>query len=354
MSQGDGTFVDVSREAGIADALGKGLGIVLGKFQENDALNLFVANDALPNFFWDIQAGQSAAVPQFTEKGFTTGVALDGDGNRQGCMGVAADDADGDGWLDLFVTNFYLESNTLYLNIGQGNLFQDASIAAGLREPSIHMVGWGTQFIDGDLDGWPDLIVTNGHVDDFTSLGQPFAMRPQFFRNLGRARFVEQPADLLGPFFAGEHHGRALARLDWNRDGREDAAIWHIDQPAALLTNETAAAGHFLAVQLRGVKGNRDCIGAIVRAQCGRPHSGQAACRRGRLPLHQSAATGVRAGIARSRVGTEHSLARRRVANLPRRARRRRTDFCRREQRRYACSVGRRSDTCRGNSYVIR
>ena len=122
-------------------------------------------------------------------------------------MGVAADDADGDGWLDLFLTNYYLESNTLFLNIGQGKLFQEASNVAGTRQPSMSMVGWGTQFIYGDLDGRPDLIVTNGHIDDFTSQGQPFAMRPQFFRNLGGARFVEHSAESPGPFFAGSTTG---------------------------------------------------------------------------------------------------------------------------------------------------
>ena len=131
------------------------------------------------------------------------------------------------------------------------------------------MVGFGTQFIDVELDGRLDLIVTNGHVDDLSIRGRPFRMRPQLFRNVGEGRFVEERSPSLGPFFEEKHLGRGLARLDWNRDGREDVLISHLDTPVALLSNQTSDVGHFLAVQLRGVTRSRDAIGTVVRVTTG-------------------------------------------------------------------------------------
>jgi hypothetical protein len=126
-------------------------------------------------------------------------------------------------------------------------------------------LGFGTQFIDADLDGWPDLVIANGHVDDYRKRGIDFRMRPQFFANLGNGRFTELPASELGDYFQRELLGRALARLDWNRDGREDFAVGHVDTPVALVTNQSPGTGHFLALQFRGVESSRDAVGAVVR-----------------------------------------------------------------------------------------
>jgi hypothetical protein len=169
--------------------------------------------------------------------------------------------------LDLFVTNFYQESNTLYLQDASG-LFSDATVASGLRGPSFEMLGFGAQLIDGELDGYQDLVATNGHVDDFTHQQIPYQMRPQYFRALGPGKFAEWPAAELGEFFQGKYLGRGLARLDWNRDGREDFVVSHLDAPAALVSNVSTETGHYLAVQLRGVKCSRDAIGAIVTLRC--------------------------------------------------------------------------------------
>ena len=183
-------------------------------------------------------------------------------------MGIAADDADGDGLTDLFVTNFYNEYNTLYRQL-PGGIFSDVSHTARLKEPSLSKLGFGTQFIDGDLDGWPDLVVANGHVDDFRSHGIPFRMQAQFFANVGGGRFTELPARQLGDYFQQELLGRGLARIDWNRDGREDFVVSNINSPVCLVTNQTAETGHFLALQLRGVESNRDAIGAVVKLTVG-------------------------------------------------------------------------------------
>jgi hypothetical protein len=178
-------------------------------------------------------------------------------------MGVAAGDVNDDGRLDLFVTNFYQESNTLYVQDASG-LFADATAASGLRGPSYEMLGFGAQFIDGELDGYQDLVLTNGHVDDFTHQQISYQMSPQYFRGLGQGKFAERPAAELGAFFQGKYLGRGLARLDWNRDGREDFVVSHLDAPAAVVTNTSTETGHYLALQLRGVKSSRDAVGAVV------------------------------------------------------------------------------------------
>lgn len=263
LNLGDGRFADRSTESGIALPGGNGLGIVAADFQGEGRLSLFVANDQDANFYFVNHGTEHDGSPRFNELGVVSGLAYDAQGKAQACMGVAAGDANGDGALDLFVTNFYQESNTLYLQ-QTPELFDDASAAAGLREPSLNMLGFGTQFLDGELDGLPDFVLVNGHIDDFRHVGSPYAMRPQYFRNQGDARFAELPGERLGTFFEQPGLGRGLARLDVNRDGRDDFAVSHLDAPAALLVNETLDVGHFFALRLTGVKTSRDAIGTRV------------------------------------------------------------------------------------------
>lgn len=268
LNLGDGRFEESTQAAGMRVAGGNGLGIVAADFVGAHRLDLFVANDEDANFYF-VNRGSAAGVPpRFEERGVLAGLAYDGSGKANACMGVAAGDANGDGKLDLFVTNFIDESNTLYLQ-QDTDVFIDATGPAGLARPSFAMLGFGTQFIDGELDGLPDLVVTNGHVHEFLSPGVSYAMRPQYFRNVGNGRFQERSADTLGAYFQQKYFGRGLARLDWNRDGREDFAVSSLESPAALVTNQTDGAGHYLCVQLRGVQSSRDAIGAIVTATMG-------------------------------------------------------------------------------------
>jgi ASPIC and UnbV len=130
------------------------------------------------------------------------------------------------------------------------------------------MVGFGTQFLDGSLNGRLDLIVTNGHIGNFRkSSGALYRMPPQYYVNMGRGRFQLAPASSLGPYFQQCYLGRALARIDWNRDGLEDVIVTHLDRSVALLTNTTSAPGNFIALTLCGVQSNRDAIGTTVTAE---------------------------------------------------------------------------------------
>eukprot|EP00913_Durusdinium_trenchii_P013411 g12592.t1 len=268
LNLGDGRFDNVTEKSGVRVPNGKGLGVVAGDWEGNGRLGLFVANDTVENFFFVNQGARADGTPQFQERGLAAGVAFNRNGKAEGCMGIAVGDADDDGRLDLFITNFLRETNTLYRSSAPGR-FDDATREAGLARPSLTMLGFGTQFLDADLDGRLDLIVTNGHIDDYRRYGRPYKMPAQFFWNAGGGRFVLQSADRLGPHFSRELLGRGLARTDWNRDGREDAVISHLDQPAVLLTNTTKRTGNWLSIRLRGTRTSRDAIGATVVAHIG-------------------------------------------------------------------------------------
>lgn len=262
LNRGDGTFANVTDAAGINGPNGTGLGIVIGDFDGSGRLDLFVANDIQNNHYYANLTSSPGSLPRFEEQALLNGLAYDRDGRAQACMGVAAGDADGDGLTDLFVTNYVDESNTLYLQRGAG-LFVDASRTAGLTAPSFKKLGFGTQFLDADADGWEDLVVVNGHIDDFSHQGYEHRMEPQFFRNSG-GKFEELSSASVGGYFLEKKLGRGLARLDWNGDGLEDFAVSHLEDPVALLTNRTVEPGNTLRVRLVASNTSRDATGARV------------------------------------------------------------------------------------------
>ncbi len=201
----------------------------------------------------------------FREDGVSQGVGFDELGRATGSMGIAAGDANGDGLLDLFVTNFLAEANNMYMQRPDGS-FDDRVQQTNLGHTGTNRVGWGAQFIDGELDGLPDLVIANGHLGEYISkLELPAKMATLYMKNVGDGRFVRLPGRQLGQYFQGRYLGRAVTRLDWNRDGREDLCITHVDYPVVLLANRTLNAGHYLAVLLRGVKSDREAIGTTVR-----------------------------------------------------------------------------------------
>jgi tetratricopeptide (TPR) repeat protein len=266
-NRGDGTFADVTLPSGVMADDGKGLGIVIADLDNDGWPDIYIANDGTPNFLFHNETGSIGGPLRFTERGLVSGAGVSGAGNSQAGMGIACADFDGDGLLDLYVTNFYFESGTLYLNQGD-LLFVDATRSAHLDEATHSFLGFGTQAVDVDLDGRLDLFIANGHIDDFRFRGEPWKMRPQLFYNAGSATFVDVSRD-SGDYFDGEYLGRGVARLDWNRDGLPDLAVVHQDRPAALLTNETRDPGGRLIVDLHGVWSNRDGIGARLLITAG-------------------------------------------------------------------------------------
>lgn len=265
---GDGRFRDVTDECGIKVPDGKGLGVVAADFEGTGRIHLFVGNDTTANLYFVNETAEPGGPLSFVENGILCGAAFDENGVAQSCMGIATGDVNNDGLLDLFVTNFYNDSNTLYVQ-NPDHFFVDQTRSAALRTPSYYMLGFGTQMLDGELDGLPDIFITNGHVDRTFATGAPDLMPPQYFHNEGNGRFVEFSGRSSGEYFEHEYLGRAVAVLDWNRDGREDVCVSHLDAPAALLTNRTPETGHYLTVKLHGVKSNRDAVGATVTLASG-------------------------------------------------------------------------------------
>jgi tetratricopeptide (TPR) repeat protein len=270
VNAGDGTFYDVSRESGILDLAGRGMGVVAWPFGENGRIGLFIANDTTANFLLVNHGLNSQGAPTFHEEALLRGIALDGDGNAQACMGVAAGDIDGDARIDLFVTNFFADSNTYYAQ-RPGGFFEDRTRPLNLRDGSFWMNGFGCQFADLDGDGWLDLFISNGHVDQVSSRGDPDRMPAQVYRNLAGRKFEEVEAEELGDFFRQTYLGRGAAIVDWNRDGSIDIAISHLHAPLALLTNRSRVAERTQPLRLRLISktGRSDCTGAMVTVRAG-------------------------------------------------------------------------------------
>ena len=264
LNLGDGTFRDVSESAGILASDGKGLGVVAADFNDDGRVDLFVANDGVPNYLFENATDPQTGQIHFQEVGLARGVAVNAAGQSEACMGIAAEDMDGDGLLDLFVTNFYDETNTLYQGTTSSGYFQDVTAQTGLGQPSLHALGFGTQAIDAELDGRPDLVVVNGHVDSYPGQNVPYRMKPQYFSNKGHLNFQQETSSVPAPYFDVARLGRGLAKLDWNRDGAEDLVVTHLDEPAVLLSNTTRERGHFLHLRLVGKESGRDAVGAIV------------------------------------------------------------------------------------------
>jgi hypothetical protein len=257
LSDGQGGFTDVTRTAGVAGIDGKGLGIVIFDADGDHLPDIFIANDGMPNFLYCRQPQTTAAgahhlaIPKFVDQAFEKGVAISQNGKAQAGMGVAVADVDGDGWLDIFVTNFFGEPNSLYRNHG-GQHFKDASAASGLGPPSRPVLGFGADFLDIDNDGWPDLFMTNGHVDDLTSYTSvPYRMPPLVFQSKHDGTFLNV-TPWAGAYCQKNWLGRGLATTDLDRDGSLDVIISCQRTPSAILHNETKSGAASCRLQMIG------------------------------------------------------------------------------------------------------
>tara|TARA_R110002072_G_scaffold302100_1_gene484014 strand:+ start:223952 stop:226858 length:2907 start_codon:yes stop_codon:yes gene_type:complete len=263
LGNGDGTFTDHSAPSGIVQPEGKGLGLVAADFDGTGRISVFVGNDTTNNFFFRNVTPPPGMHPQFEEQGLISGLAADGEGRAQATMGIAFGDADSDGLQDVFTTNFYADPNSLLLQQSDA-YFVDRSRDSGIYDSGYNLLGFGSQFLDADLDGRPDLLVTNGHVDRTSATGEPDKMPPQFFWNIGSGKFVEPEPARTGPFFVHKVLGRALSILDWNCDGLQDAAVSHLYESAALLTNSTSKVSGSLIISLVDDLSERDANGVTV------------------------------------------------------------------------------------------
>ncbi|MEO2036240.1 MAG: CRTAC1 family protein [Planctomycetaceae bacterium] len=260
---GDGTFRDVASEAGLDELSGRAQGILASDVDGDGDVDLYVGNDIHPNFLY-LNTGDG----KFSNVTEVSGTAYDRNGRMQAGMGVAGGDVNRDGLWDLFVTNFEGEYHTLYLQ-HSSNDFHDVSTTHGLAAASKPWVGWGAAIVDFDLDGWKDLIVTNGHVDDnLQQMGRddPYLQPALVWRNIeGRFQLL---GGAVGSYFRNPHPGRGLATADLDNDGDWDVVIAHKDQRPALLRNDvvTAAAGPptSLCLRLIGTLSNRDAVGCRV------------------------------------------------------------------------------------------
>jgi enediyne biosynthesis protein E4 len=260
-NNGNGTFSDVSAKAGIANPAGKGLGVVFCDFDRDGNTDVYVANDSVRNFLY-----RNNGDGTFRDVAYGAGVGFDLNGKPQAGMGTDCADYNGDGFPDLFVTNFSEELNTLYENHGDG-IFEDVSAKAGLGSGFVPL-GFGTRMFDADNDGDLDLYVTNGHVIDNVALYQPtlsYAQRDLFYENAG-GHFRDITAQ-AGPGLQAERVGRGLAVADFDNDGRLDVAISSVGRKPALLKNQAAAGRNWLMIRARGTKSNRYGLGATVRIQ---------------------------------------------------------------------------------------
>lgn len=241
--------------------------MVSADFTNDGWPDIYVANDGEQNFLFHNQTPSKGGILSFSESGLASGAALSADGRAQAGMGIACDDFDHNGWLDLYVTNFFQDYNTLYLN--QKNLtFVDHTSALRLVNPTMRTLGFGTQSVDLDLDGYVEIIVANGHIHDRRFEGTPWQMAPHCFRRPDDGTYQDIAGE-IGPCFRGEYIGRGVARLDFNNDFLPDAVVVHHDRPVALLLNETRNTGRAIALKLRGVQSNRDAIGARIEFRIG-------------------------------------------------------------------------------------
>jgi tetratricopeptide (TPR) repeat protein len=266
VNQGDGTFVPGKAEFPFED--GRGLGLVVANFDRKHGNDIYVANDWSANTFLVSQPdpkNQGRFV--LRDEAGQRGCAVDSEGRPQASMGIACGDVNHDGLLDLFVTNFYDEYNTLYLQKSNSG-FDIASRRYRLMESSFNILGFGTQFGDFNHDGWLDIAIVNGNVDDFRSEGRAYQMPAQVLINRGH-HFEWQPAATSGPYFELPRIGRALASWDYDRDGKLDLVATHIDQPLAVLKNTTSTDGAWLELELVGTTSDRDAVGSFVEIHAG-------------------------------------------------------------------------------------
>lgn len=264
-NNGDGTFTDVTARVGLHKG-GKGLGTLFTDYNSDGSPDIFVANDAVPDFLY-----RNNGDGTFTDVAIATGVAYNSEGRATASMGIATGDYDGDGLSDFFVTNFSLEINSLFHNDGDG-FYTMTTFETGLADPSFAQLGFGTQFLDADNDGTLELFVANGHVWDNVSKITPslsYAQQCQIFGNIGTGQYRDL-SETAGPFFKRPVVARGVAIGDYNNDGAVDILVTCCGGAPVLLRNDSQTVyrkNNWVKIRLVGTGSNRDGIGAKVWVQ---------------------------------------------------------------------------------------
>ena len=264
-NDGKGTFTDASAAAGLEKYIGNGLGVAVGDYDDDGRPDVFVANDSVPNFLFHNEGGG-----RFSEVGLLAGVAVARDGKPRAGMGTEFADYDGDGRLDLVVTNHEFETTSLFRNDG-GGTFVDTTLEAGISAPTLPLVGFGVAFFDLDNDADLDLSIVNGHVIDNTALFRPgstHAQRKLLFQNTNGRRFAEVGRQ-SGAGFTRDDVGRTLVGGDIDNDGDVDLVVTNNGGAPDMLRNAGGNALNAIAIRLVGTRANRDGIGARVTVVTG-------------------------------------------------------------------------------------
>jgi hypothetical protein len=266
-NRGDGTFEEVSQKAGVHDSNAYyGLGVVWGDYDNDGWPDLYVANDTGPNYLYHNNHNGT-----FTDVGMQSGTALSAEGDAEGSMGVDFGDYDHDGRLDIFVTNFMDQEDSLYHNLGATG-FDDVSWKAGVAASSYPYVKWGTGFFDFDNDGWVDLFVTSGHVYpqmDSLDSGPRYREPLLLHMNNHDGTFTESAAAAgLNAIPLASRRGAAFGDVD--NDGNIDILLLNVGEPPSLLLNHGVAGNHRVLFKLIGTKSNRAAIGARVTVRAGK------------------------------------------------------------------------------------
>jgi enediyne biosynthesis protein E4 len=259
-NNGDGTFTDVSLESGIGAHRGKGMSLAFGDFDGDGYLDVFVTNDTVPNFLFHNQGDG-----RFREVALEAGVAFNDDGRALSSMGADFRDYDNDGRDDVFITALANETFPLFRNLGKG-FFQDVTHLTGIGRATLPWTGWGNAIADLNNDGYKDLFAAAGDVQDNTELFSSRRSRQpnRILLNNRAGGFVDVSGEAGASFQqAGLHRGAAVA--DFDGDGRLDVVVTRLQEPARLFRNVTEAGNHWLALRLEGRRGNRDAIGARAR-----------------------------------------------------------------------------------------